>query len=183
MFNYNDGKPSERSDFPVLEPSPLLMAREIPVEDQIKSADIVVDVTVLRVYPMEIRKFIPAKGSLEALALEKAGGKSIRYAFVKVEMQANDYMKGNAGGTFEMTIAGFNVDSIPDFQVGNRFLLTLADNDEGGFTVVTPVSSYFFIADDDKVYPAGNDTPTSRFSGMDLSDVKRDFSLIARETI
>ncbi len=53
-------------------------------------------------------------------------------------------------------------------------MLTLHEYIDGSYANVTPVSSYFFIADDNKIYPAGNDTPTLKYSGMNLSAAKRD---------
>ena len=60
-------------------------------------------------------------------------------------------------------------------------MLTLHQSIDGSYTNVTSVSSYFFIADDDKIYPAGNDTPTLKYSGMDLSAAKRDIRSVVEQ--
>ena len=65
-------------------------------------------------------------------------------------------------------------------QNSDRYLLTLRQYIDGSYTNVTPVSSYFFIADDNKIYPAGNDTPTLKYSGMDLSAAKRDMRSVVK---
>ncbi len=182
VLSQNSTKASKRSDFPVLEPSPFLLAREVSFEDQVEASDLIVEATVENVHPVEIRELIPEKGSPEAFALEKSGGTSIVYAVLTVEMKAEDYIKGNADEIFEVTIAGFSVDSAPDFKVGERYLLTLHEYTDGSYTNVTPVSSYFFISDDDKVYPAGNDAPTLKYSGMGLSAAKQDMQFVS-ETV
>ncbi|MFU7518018.1 hypothetical protein, partial [Clostridium sp. HCS.1] len=97
------------------------------------------------------------------------GVKAAYYGALKVEMKAEEYVKGDAGETFMMSIVSVNLDSAPDFKVGDRFLLTLKRYIDGTYTNVSPVSSYFFIAHDEKAYPAGDDAPTQRFSGMDLN--------------
>ena len=52
--------------------------------------------------------------------------------------------------------------------------MTLHESIDGSYTNVTSVSSYFFIANDDKVYPAGEDPWAQRFSGMNLSEFKQE---------
>lgn len=182
VLSQNDAKASKRSDFPVLEPSPFLMTREVSLEEQVEASDLIVEATVHKVYPIESREFIPPEGSPEALVLEENGATSYLYNVLRVEMKADDYVKGNAGELFEVSIVAFNLDSSPDFKVGDRYLLTLHEYIDGGYANVTPVSSYFFIADDDKVYPAGNDAPTLKYSGMGLSAAKQDMQFVS-ETV
>lgn len=172
--------PSKRSDFPVLQPSSAyIILHDMPFEEQIDMSEIVVDATVNKVYPMETRKYIPEPGSAEARAYEEMGVKAAYYGALKVEMKAEEYVKGDAGETFMMSIVSVNLDSAPDFKVGDRFLLTLKRYIDGTYTNVSPVSSYFFIAHDEKAYPAGDDAPTQRFSGMDLNAVKQEIKEIA----
>lgn len=170
-----DEKPSKRSDFPVLQPSSAYsVTKEFPFEKQLELSEIVVDATVNKVYPKEKREYVPEPGSVEARVYEEMGVKNAYYSVLKVEMRANEYVKGNAGETFIMSIVAFNLDSAPDFKPGDRFLLTLDRYIDGTYCNVTPVSSYFFVAHDEKTYPAGDDAPTQRFSGKNLSAVKQD---------
>lgn len=77
-----------------------------------------------------------------------------------------------------MSIVAFGLESSPDFQIGNRFILTLKKYTDGTYTPVTFVSSYFFVAEDDKVYPAGEESWTQKFSGMELSECVSEFEVI-----
>lgn len=52
--------------------------------------------------------------------------------------------------------------------------MALKEYTDGSYTNVTSVSSYFFIANDDKVYPAGEDPWAQRFSGTNLSEFKQE---------
>lgn len=182
LLTLNSEHSSKRSDFPVLEPSPFLLTNEVAFEDQVEASELVVEATVQKVYPIEQRVLIPQKGSPEAAALAKNGDTSIVYNALVVEMKADDYIKGNAGETFKMSIVAYHLDSSPDFNVGDRFLLTLGEYVDGTYSPVTHVSSYFFVADDNKIYPAGNDTPTLKYSGMDLFSAKRDISIISEKS-
>jgi hypothetical protein len=49
---------------------------------------------------------------------------------------------------------------------------------DGTDTPVTFVSSYFFVAEDDKVYPAGEESWTQKFSGMELPECVSEFETI-----
>lgn len=169
---------SKRSDFPVLKSPSMCMTRESSMEEQLEMSELVVDASVLAVYPLETRQFVPASGTYEAEIYEKLGITSSPYSVLKVKMKANEYIKGNAGDTFTMSIVAFGLESSPDFQIGNRFILTLKKYTDGTYTPVTFVSSYFFVAEDDKVYPAGEESWTQKFSGMELSECVSEFEVI-----
>lgn len=178
-FNLSDNSSSKRSDFPVLEPSPLMVITYEPtIKEQLDYADLIVEATVLDVSPIEDMLYVPLPGTEEAKIFKEEGSPEIRVTCKKVELQVDDYIKGNAGKKITMPIVSINLDSAPDFKVGDRFVLELIKYSGGGYTNASPVSSYFFIAHDNKVYPAGNDSETARFSGMDLSDFKKELRKI-----
>lgn len=39
---------------------------------------------------------------------------------------------------------------------------------------MTPVSSYFFVAEDEKVYPAGADKATGRLNRVTVAEIKNE---------
>ncbi len=165
---------SKRSDFPILHPSPAYILKDSSFEELIDISEVLVECEVARVHSIETREFIPEPGTQEAMAYEKMGITSSFYKILKIDMIKKECVKGNIDEFFTLSVVALNLDSAPDFKIGDRFIMALKEYIDGSYTNVTSVSSYFFIANDDKVYPAGEDPWAQRFSGMNLSEFKQE---------
>ena len=164
---------SKRSDYPVLKPSPFyLISQEYTAEQLLEDSDLVIEATVQEVYPLDTIEHYPEPGSAEALSLQKAGTDHYDIPVQRVKLRVNDLILGEAEEYIIMPIVSVNLDSCPDFEPGDRFVLALREYMYGGFTNTAPVASYFFVSDDNKVYPAGEEQDFLRFSGMNLEQFK-----------
>ncbi|MCI9274060.1 MAG: hypothetical protein HFE39_08945 [Clostridiales bacterium] len=161
---------SSQSDYPAL-PHPTLVATyETTLEEQLDSADFVIDATVMEVKPEVQTTYTPEKGSAE----EKLQEKGVDYTSRKlpIALAVNEVCQGEySSDTITIYISAFAIDCIPDFQPGDRALFLLKKFGEE-YGTVTLQESFFYIADDQKVYPANYTESLKETSGMRLSQWK-----------
>lgn len=163
---------SKQSDFPLLEEKGTLSYVTPPLEEQIQKSELIVDATVSEILPTEQREYHSTSEDMEE-GLEEV----LYYSVDPVVFTVNEVISGEIQDSFCFMLPPALSGLKPDFQVGDRFILTLIPY-EDGYSTTTPVTSYFYVADDEKAYPASLKEPVARFSGMKLQDFKNELRVL-----
>lgn len=173
---------SAQSDYPKLSaPASISFAGspDTTLTQQVSNSKLVVDATVVKVLPDETRVFTPEKGSGEAKIYKKKGISSSTYTVRPVELKINDTLKGSSkSDTITMYLTPVEMDSSPDFKTYKHLVFMLSDYISGGYTPTTLQDGYYYISDDNKVYPAVNSNKLKTYSGVTVDDFKRDIKNI-----
>jgi len=164
--------PSSQSDYPVL-PDPA-WATTVPMslEDQVKTATLIVDATVAQVLPNETRPLPVEPGSAEDRIDAKIGNTQPTATFGRITVTVNEVLKGQADHSIVMEISPFALDCSPDFAPGDRMVLFLFQDDAGRYFSVSLQDAYWYVARDARVYPAVLTDQVKAYSGNGLGPFK-----------
>lgn len=172
-------KSSSQSDYPTLPPVQF-EEREASVDSLVGYSTLIVDATVQNVLPDERRTEIPESGSFEENVDKKLGKSSDEYTVRPIELKINETLKGNApSDTITMYIPPLNLDCAPKFKAGDRLIFMLHEYPGGGYAAISAQQAYFYVAQDDKVYPAVVNDKLKSESGKSLSTFKKEIHQFA----
>ena len=165
-------QPSSQSDYPVL--PKIVNVIEVPTSlaDQVNTASLIIDATVLQRLPDEEAPLSIDPDSPEATIAAKQGTDGYSATFGAVSFKVNKVLKGTAADTVTMKISPFALGSVPDFQPGDRMILFLAPNINGDYFSVALQEAYWHVAADSKVYPAVATDQLKQYSGEGLGAFK-----------
>ncbi len=171
---------SSQSDYPTLPLPKFADTIDLSLSDQVINSNLIVDATVANVLPEETRKYNPQAGTAEAKIYEKQGINESEYTLRPIEITINETLKGtNNSKTITMYIMPFGLDCSPNFKKGDHMIFMLRKNGDGGYNSVSLQDSYYYIAADNKVYPALVTDLTKTQSGKNLNDFKNDIKSLA----
>ncbi|MGI5895529.1 MAG: hypothetical protein ACOX6U_01105 [Oscillospiraceae bacterium] len=166
---------SKQSDFKLFDNPPMASVGAVSFEDQMEETQIIADVTVKQLLPDVTRQYIPTEYEETEL-----GMLPFEYTVKRVELTVNETWAGAENETLIMTISPVASFCVPDFNIGDRFVMILNPYDEG-YGLVSIISSCFYVAGDEKVYPGTLQQPMTRVSGMDLTSFKQELQALYAE--
>lgn len=167
---------SKQSDFKLFDNPPMASVGTASFEEQMEYTEVIADVTVEELLPSVTRQYNPTEYEQTVLEMEP-----FDYTVRRVKLIVNDTWAGTEQQTITLTISPVSSFCVPDFHVGDRFVMILNSYDEG-YGFVSVISSCFYVAYDEKVYPGTLQEPTSRASGMSLNDFKNELQTVYLET-
>ena len=177
-------KPSSQEDYPVL-PFPELMSYRAPdLATQVNDATLIVDATVDEVKPVETRVFVPEEGTGEKAIYDKQGIGFSTYQVQPIYFTVNDKLMGtDSSERILLYLKNYQVGGYaPDFQPGDHFILLLCEY-EDGYQTMAAQEGFFYVAADDKVYPARVSEKTRSHSGQSLSSFKSEIHSLAQQKL
>ena len=154
---------SAQSDYPILCAPFNVLSLAQTLEEQVAAASVIVEATVVDWLPYETRTI---------------SGSGVVFGFVRFE--ATSTLKGHISREFTITIASAVVHCTPNFAPGDKFMLFLVQDDTGEWYSVGLQDAYWYIAADNKVYPAVLTDELMRYSGTSLSGFKQAISAAMR---
>ena len=81
-----------------------------------------------------------------------------------------------------MYIKNIQIDCSPDFQPGDRLIFMLSEYKDGYASPLTQ-SGFYYVAADDKIYPAKLTEPLRSYSGQSLSSFKSEIHSLAQQKL
>lgn len=162
---------SKQSDYPELSHPSLVLTIDTTLEEQMQATDLAINATVVEVKAEETKQYIPEKGSAEE-KIQQKNGTDFTFRMLPIELKINEVLAGDfSSDTITIYISPFAIDCIPEFKPGDQAVFLLTDyGDTYGPTTLQ--DSFFYIAKDNKVYPANYTEALKKTSGIRLSDLK-----------
>jgi len=171
--------PSSQSDYPALADIRTVSSFPSTLADQVEWADVIVDATVVQVLPDRVNTYVPEPGSAEEQINQKIGNTApIIITLGAVQFTTNDVLKGTVSSPFTMTISDLAKGCVPDWQPGDRMLLFLTADTDGTFYSVSLQDAYWYVAKDQKIYPAVVTDKLKEYSGKGLGPFKSEINQI-----
>ncbi|MCI9274214.1 MAG: hypothetical protein HFE39_09740 [Clostridiales bacterium] len=178
---YEQVRPSRQSDFPPPRDSALLgLSIRSDLKEQVESADLVIQGTVTKVLePIEVD--VPAAVPEEYTDI--MGGGASKVTYFGFEITVLDAIKGNPGAeTIQLNVNENNIEAIPPLTEGMNMIFCLNKKQHyGDYGIISETDGFFYVAKDDKVYPADPSGYMERISGMDLSALKEEMRGYVKE--
>jgi hypothetical protein len=167
-------KASKQSDYPVLPVPAQADTVNLSLNTQVSASSLVVDATVVNVLDETTEKYTPESGTFEANVNKKLDKTYSEFKERPVVLKINDTLKGTPSSqTITMYIGPFALDCSPAFKTGDRLVFMLAYG-SGEYYATTLQQSYFYISDDNKIYPAVPTDKLKGYSGDNVDDFKQE---------
>ncbi len=170
-------KPAD-NPYPVLENPPLLLLAEpASVKEIADVADTIFVGKVLKVMDSVEQDIEYEEGSVEEQISKKLGTASANATEIyPVEVSITQVIKGDIekGSTVIIYRSALSVDYEPDLKEGDEMVFVTNRNDYwDGYIAVHPHAGYFYISDDNTVYPAFRSESFNKTSGIKLESLIR----------
>ena len=168
--------PSSQSDYPVLPEYDLFSSEPVTDLERLSTySDLVVVATVDEVYPPQTVTYTPPKDSNEAVILEKQGIQNISSDKTRVDVKVNQVLRGRESRKVISVWRHTEYEYLqPDLKKGDKMILFLSSFDlVDGYVMYSSQSGYYYLAADNKVYPARVTEALKETSGMSLGEFKR----------
>ena len=176
-------KPSSQDDYPILPIPPTMQIRSTSLEEQVGMTTLIIDATVAEVKPVETRVFVPEGGTGEKAIYDKQGIGSSTYQVQPIYLTVNEKLMGTDDSKqILMYIKNIQIDCSPDFQPGDRLIFMLSEYKDGYASPLTQ-SGFYYVAADDKIYPAKLTEPLRSYSGQSLSSFKSEIHSLAQQKL
>ncbi|HIS68149.1 MAG TPA: hypothetical protein IAA58_02100 [Candidatus Gallacutalibacter stercoravium] len=176
-------KPSSQDDYPDLPDPALAEIRPTSLAEQVGFSTLIVDATVAEVKPVETRVFVPEGGTGEKAIYDKQGIGSSTYQVQPIYLTVNEKLMGTDDSKqILMYIKNIQIDCSPDFQPGDRLIFMLSEYKDGYASPLTQ-SGFYYVAADDKIYPAKLTEPLRSYSGQSLSSFKSEIHSLAQQKL
>jgi hypothetical protein len=170
---------SSQSDYPVLSAG-LLDAIPTSLKEQVKASKLIADATVQKVLD-ENRVYTPQKGAAEKKLYKKLDSASSVYPVRIIKLRVGEAFKGRAAQSMiTMTLTPAELDAAPSFKPGDRLVFMLSRYVDGSYTPATPQDGFYYVAADDRIYPAVLSGLLKSQSGRLLGDFKREIQTLAK---
>jgi hypothetical protein len=169
-------KATKQSDYPAL---PYLDNQSIysfsSLEELTQNTDLIIVGTVDNILPSVTNVYIPEKGTPEYEIGMKNGQTKYEVTWIPVKIKINDILKGK---TIENEVVLYryagNLYAEPQLSPGDKLIFFLEkDDDIKGYSIISPHEGFFYVASDDKVYPAEVTEGLKNMSGMSLGKFKK----------
>ncbi|HIS68146.1 MAG TPA: hypothetical protein IAA58_02085 [Candidatus Gallacutalibacter stercoravium] len=158
-------KPSSQDDYPILPIPPTIQLRPISLVDQVDLSTLIVDATVAEVKPVENRVSITP------------------YQVQPIYLTVNEKLMGaDDSKQILMYITNIQLGCVPDFQPGDRLIFMLSEY-EDGYASPMVNTGFYYVAADDKVYPARVTEELRSHSGQSLSSFKSEIHSLAQQKL
>ena len=158
-------KPSSQDDYPILPIPPTIQLRPISLVDQVDLSTLIVDATVAEVKPVENRVSITP------------------YQVQPIYLTVNEKLMGaDDSKQILMYITNIQLGCVPDFQPGDRLIFMLSEY-EDGYASPMVNTGFYYVAADDKVYPARVTEELRSHSGQSLSRFKSEIHSLAQQKL
>lgn len=167
---------SKQYDFKLFDNPPVASVGVVPFEDQMEGIKIIADVTVKQFLPDVTRQYIPT----EYYEKTEPTMEPFEYTVKRVELTVNETWAGMEQESIILSLSPVGSFCSPDFHAGDRFVMSLHPYDED-YGPVSAISSCFYVASDEKVYPGTLQQPMTRVSRMDLTSFKQEFQALYAE--
>lgn len=168
--------PSSQSDYPVLPEYDLFSSEPVTDLERLSTySDLVVVATVDEVYPPQTVTYTPPKDSNEAVILEKQGIQNISSDKTRVDVKVNQVLRGRESRKVISVWRHTEYEYLqPDLKKGDKMILFLSSFDlVDGYVMYSSQSGYYYLAADNKVYPARVTEALKETSGMSLGQFKQ----------
>lgn len=169
--------PSSQSDYPVLPEYDLLSSERVTDLERLSAySDLVVVATVDEVYPPQTVTYTPPKDSNEAAILEKQGIQNISSDKTRVDVKVNQVLRGSESRKVISVWRHTEYEYFqPDLKKGDKMILFLYHSSlmEGDYIMTSSESGYYYLAADNKVYPARVTQALKETFGMSPGEFKR----------
>lgn len=163
---------SSQSDYPTL-PQPgaaTTVYYTTNMEEAYSFCDLIIQGTVSEVRP-PYTKIISPNGAIT----DKAGSSGTEMTVYEYKLRVDDLLLGQPASDEITLVRGLYADAEPPLAKGDSMIFLLEyHKDKGTYVAVYPHEGYYYIAADNKVYPAEKNTVTARTSGMDLNAFKQE---------
>ena len=158
-------KPSSQDDYPILPIPPTIQLRPISLVDQVDLSTLIVDATVAEVKPVENRVSITP------------------YQVQPIYLTVNEKLMGaDDSKQILMYITNIQLGCVPDFQPGDRLIFMLSEY-EDGYASPMVNTGFYYVAADDKVYPASVTEKMRSHSGQSLNGFKSEIHSLAQQKL
>ena len=158
-------KPSSQNDYPELPIPGLIHLRPTSLVDQVDLSTLIVDATVAEVKPVENRVSITP------------------YQVQPIYLTVNEKLMGaDDSKQILMYITNIQLGCVPDFQPGDRLIFMLSEY-EDGYASPMVNTGFYYVAADDKVYPARVTEELRSHSGQSLSSFKSEIHSLAQQKL
>ena len=172
------GPPSSQSDYPVLPDPPSAQSIQSTLADQVTWADIIVDATVIQQMPDVAKTIVLSPSTQSKLDQITGGTDSTSYTFGAIEFSVNETLAGDIGSPFVMLISPSAEGCVPTFAPGDRMVLFLYQSPDGSYFSVALQDAYWYVAKDQKIYPAVVTDKLKEYSGKGLGPFKSQINQI-----
>lgn len=168
--------PSSQSDYPVLperKDDDMAMRRDVGIDELSARSDLVALVEIEKIYDISDVTYTPEEGSAEKDVMDKQGISSFSFKMRRVDLKVKTMIKGEEK---RKTISVWEHEDLlyllPEFKPGDEFIFFMLEYDSDGGYVHSNSESIFYLAQDNKVYPARLTNLLSETSGMNYNDFK-----------
>lgn len=171
-----DIKHSSQSDYLLLKQSPALDVVDFTGTDMLTfMSDVIVEGKIIEVLPSEENNYTPQEDTPEAQILKKMGQDSFKNSLNPIKIQVISALKGEIPKEIILYRSILSVEYEPELKKGDRMIFFLSNNKktEDGFSIIHPHAGYFYISEDDKVYPSELTNAFKNDSGKRLNDFKQ----------
>lgn len=166
---------SSQEDYPVLPQGPAssgIMDFNLGMMSYLSDSIVVAQVQEL--LPQRDSNRADNSSSLDFLFQNKLGGKQKPQEYpVKLKIQKNIKGEAQRGETITLARTG-SLDYQPQLRDGDRMILFLQRDQDGEYTILAPQHGYFYVAQDEKVYPALPASDLQETSGMKVNAFARE---------
>lgn len=171
----NTNASSSQGDYPVLPQGPAssnIMDFNLGMMSFLSDSIVVAQVQEL--LPQQDSERADNSSPLDFLFQNQLGGKEKPQEFpVKLKIEKN--IKGDAQRGQVITLARTgSLEYQPKLHDGDRMVLFLQRDKDGQYTVLAPQHAYFYVAQDEKVYPALLTSDLQETSGMKVNAFARE---------
>lgn len=162
-------KKSSQSDYPTLSVPAQVECVTLGLNELVAGSSLIVDATVVEVLPDEKKEYNPDSSVSQAYA--KRGVFQTQYTVKPVVLHINQVIKGNlTDKEITMYLAPVQIDCAPKFKTGDRLVFMLNPYVIGGYSPSTCQQSYYYVSNDNKIYPALLSNESKNISGMSLNN-------------
>ena len=164
---------SSQDDYPVL-PESTANATTLPLSFAYLSSqsDLIIKGTVMEQLN-EVEKTMTFEPETDAEGNVIREIPSATFSFDQYRIQVNDVIRGDAGKEIVLQRNLMFTSASPELADGSRMIFFLAEND-GVYYPLAEQEAYYYVAEDNRVYPAQFMDCTRAYSGMGLSEFKKE---------
>lgn len=164
---------SSQDDYPVL-PESTANATTLPLSFAYLSSqsDLIIKGTVMEQLN-EVEKTMTFEPETDAEGNVIREIPSAAFSFDQYRIQVDDVIRGDAGKEIVLQRNLMFTSASPELSDGSRMIFFLAEND-GVYYPLAEQEAYYYVAEDNRVYPAQFMDCTRAYSGMGLSEFKKE---------
>jgi len=167
---------SSQSDYPMLKQPLALDVVDFTGTDMLTyMSDVIVEGKINEILPSEENNYNPQESTPESQILEKLGQDTFKNSFNPVKIQVISTLKGEEPKEIILYRSVFSAEYEPELKKGETMIFFLNNNKKSDnvFSIIHPHAGYFYVSEDNKVYPAELTSAFEKDSGKGLNDFKQ----------